>query len=1424
MTRQSQAVILSAAALLLGTACAPDGGGAQGGEGTQETSRPVVYGVDDRVDAWEIGDPSWAALVRDASVVLVSAENLDQRDPEAVQVLGTSLGRAYQLCADQRFVEQPSGGQCSGTLIAPDLVVTAGHCIDAGSCAGTRMVFDYRYDAAGALAPISAAEDVYACSAVVARALEGDRDFAVVRLDRPVVGRTPARVRGSDEALGVGEAVTLIGYPSGIPVKYAPGGRVTSSGAPALELFNATVDAFGGNSGSGVFNGAQEQVGILVRGATDYVQRGGCFVVNELPEEGVDGEGVVYIHQAVEALCQASPGEALCATAGGGYCFACASDAACREGWACVAGASGSRTCAPSCASDAACRSGHTCQGGRCVPEVSPACVGADVWSVDTCGQPVALAEACEAGAACQGGACTPRPSADTCADAEVIEARSQILRGTLAGGYGNDLEGSCAGSGPDRVLRFEVTQPVPFTAQLTGFDTTLYLRRSCDDPGSEVACNDDATPPGGLGSRIEAELTPGSYSLVLDAWDDQVGAYELTVTFGEFCANACEAGARRCQGQQIQQCRVNDQGCASWVSGAICPDGMPCEAGVCKNVPAGDSCAAPTVIAGSDAVFVGNLGDGYTNTTSGSCGGAGPERVYTFEVTQPSHLLAEAVGGQAPVLYLRSVCDAGATELGCGAADWPASPSAVVEADLAPGDYFLFMDVDRDAGAYQLGLTLTPICPAACAAGERRCAPGGVEACVQDANGCRYFGNFQACGAAQACAAGQCVASCGDGCDLGTTRCSGAQVQTCQADAAGCQVWGAAATCPAGQSCVDGACSRACTDACMAGERRCASAQRPELCLVGASGCLEWRLTTCASGYTCVAGRCTQSCTDECELGDRRCFGNAEQACAVGPQGCGVWGAAAACDADEVCAEGSCVPSCTPECTPGERACEGNATVVCQAAASGCHTFSAPTACPARQVCSAGQCVGECTDVCAEGATQCAAGGVQTCQRQSSGCLDWSRAASCGADAVCLGGVCTPSCTAECAADARECAGAGFRVCQRRANGCHVWSGVTACGADEGCAGGFCGGACTAACTPGETRCAEGGLQACLASADGCHAWGPVSACPAGFACEGGACTDACEAECEPRTQECFGDGVRVCVEQANGCHTWTQTRTCQPDEACVEGVCIAGCAPECGAGDSRCTADGQVQRCMVDPDGCPIWGGATPCGAGAVCEEDRCVSACEDVCSVGEATCVGDSVQTCVLSDAGCGVWSDAALCPDGSTCREGSCRFGCDDACPEEGATTCDGPGYRECTRAAEGCLVWSSLRFCADQEVCQGGACVLECPRECEPGARECTSASSRVVCVEDLQGCTRWSDAVECPPGILCEAGACAFEDDPREEPDPDDEPEPTPVGGAVDTGGSSGCLGCQTGPGRPWESGLVLLALAALWALRRGAR
>lgn len=90
-----------------------------------------------------------------------------------------------------------------------------------------------------------------------------------------------------------------------------------------------------------------------------------------------------------------------------------------------------------------------------------------------------------------------------------------------------------CGGSGTESVFQIVADRAIAFTAATnfdgTEVDTVLYLREECRESASELTCNDDVGEA--KGSRIRADLEPGTYYLVVDARNSGVsGAFHLEV------------------------------------------------------------------------------------------------------------------------------------------------------------------------------------------------------------------------------------------------------------------------------------------------------------------------------------------------------------------------------------------------------------------------------------------------------------------------------------------------------------------------------------------------------------------------------------------------------------------------------------------------------------------------------------------------------------------------------------------------------------------------------------------------------------------------------------------------------------------------------------------------------------------------------
>ncbi|MEM7621767.1 MAG: trypsin-like peptidase domain-containing protein [Planctomycetota bacterium] len=270
------------------------GAARRGGLG-QPSAQPVLYGADDRIEPWEVVDAALAEAARAACLVAYPWEVAYDAEAGAYELLAGTWTRVFgvPVCEDERFRGQAVLGDCSAFLVTPDIVVTAGHCVDSFDQAGDRVfVFGFEIDPSTGASPETVGEDaVYFLDSIIARQLVGATDYAVVRLDRPVVGVNPVRVRGVGEA-AVGTELVMVGHPIGLPKKVTPGATVRQN-TLSLPHFEADLDAYGGNSGSMVLNAETLEVeGILVRGNADFTYAGSCYRSRVLDPNGISTEDV----------------------------------------------------------------------------------------------------------------------------------------------------------------------------------------------------------------------------------------------------------------------------------------------------------------------------------------------------------------------------------------------------------------------------------------------------------------------------------------------------------------------------------------------------------------------------------------------------------------------------------------------------------------------------------------------------------------------------------------------------------------------------------------------------------------------------------------------------------------------------------------------------------------------------------------------------------------------------------------------------------------------------------------------------------------------------------------------------------------------------------------------------------------------------
>jgi len=251
-------------------------------------SQKLIYGIDDRSDVYQLS-PGHDLDDVDSVVALFRAANVSDNGDGTSTLRTVNFGSQNNLCAGERFREQPTGAFCSGVLVAPNIIATAGHCVNSGNVTDVRFVFGFRMrDATTAQTVISNGEIYRGVELVGHQLVNNGTDWALVRIDRNVSNHRIARIRRTGR-IADGQTLHVIGHPSGLPTKFAGGAAVRDNAQSAF--FVANLDTYGGNSGSPVFNSDTHEVeGLLVRGDTDFVQRGTCQVSLVCPTTGCRGE------------------------------------------------------------------------------------------------------------------------------------------------------------------------------------------------------------------------------------------------------------------------------------------------------------------------------------------------------------------------------------------------------------------------------------------------------------------------------------------------------------------------------------------------------------------------------------------------------------------------------------------------------------------------------------------------------------------------------------------------------------------------------------------------------------------------------------------------------------------------------------------------------------------------------------------------------------------------------------------------------------------------------------------------------------------------------------------------------------------------------------------------------------------------------
>lgn len=260
-------------------------------------SSRVIYGADDRIDHYQESNPVRLQQAASTCGLFSNSRVFDNGNGTFTLITSAYAPGGTAVCPSEPFANQPTAAFCTGFLVGPDLVATAGHCYDSGDISSVSFVFGFRMLDATTPALTLNNSRLYTGVEVVGRQLSGSGnnrlDYSIIRLDRVVTspGAAPLAIRRSG-TIANGAQVGVIGHPSGLPQKLAFGAQTVVRDNVPAGFFRANLDTYGGNSGSPVFNASTGDVeGILVRGAPDFVLDGSCLVSNVLPDSST-GEDV----------------------------------------------------------------------------------------------------------------------------------------------------------------------------------------------------------------------------------------------------------------------------------------------------------------------------------------------------------------------------------------------------------------------------------------------------------------------------------------------------------------------------------------------------------------------------------------------------------------------------------------------------------------------------------------------------------------------------------------------------------------------------------------------------------------------------------------------------------------------------------------------------------------------------------------------------------------------------------------------------------------------------------------------------------------------------------------------------------------------------------------------------------------------------
>lgn len=245
-----------------------------------------------------------------------------------------------------------------------------------------------------------------------------------------------------------------------------------------------------------------------------------------------------------------------------------------------------------------------------------------------------------------------------------VAVSLGEVAHGSTVGAASSMTAPCAQGSAPEVVYQLVLERPSQVSIELeSAFDGVLYVLRSCGEPSTAVACNDDFQDTSH--SRIDSTLQPGTYFVVVDGYADGQGDFDLTV--------------------EAQPLRPINEVC-----------------GAAQPLPVGRAVNGST-----------SSGANYFQATCADGAGAA-DQVYRLDVAQRSRVRIHQRSQHDGVLHLRGSCEDASSEIGCND-DFNGTSESLLTEVLDPGQYYVVSDGysgggQSNAGDFVLTADLAPV------------------------------------------------------------------------------------------------------------------------------------------------------------------------------------------------------------------------------------------------------------------------------------------------------------------------------------------------------------------------------------------------------------------------------------------------------------------------------------------------------------------------------------------------------------------------------------------------------------------------------------------------------------------------------------------------------------------------------------------